>query len=197
MRETKEHILGIAQDLFLKKGYKGVTMNELVEKSGFTKGAFYHYFENKESLFREVFERFNSVAMVHTEPKTDDVSLCQFFRTYARQLAANLLPQDNSEKDTGSNYLRLIMDAILLFPDLEEKLLVSDSKQNDCWVKVIQAAKDSGEINSRMSNENIAKMFRYSADGASTYRVLFDNIGDLEDALVSLWDDYYNDLTHK
>ncbi|MDR0424755.1 MAG: TetR/AcrR family transcriptional regulator, partial [Clostridiales Family XIII bacterium] len=58
MKETKEHILSIAQNLFLKKGYKNVTMKELVEKSGFTKGAFYHYFESKESLFREVVERF-------------------------------------------------------------------------------------------------------------------------------------------
>jgi AcrR family transcriptional regulator len=169
-------------------------MKELVEKSGFTKGAFYHYFESKESLFREVVERFSSMAMVRTKPETDGLSLRRFYRADATRLAASLISQDDNEKDVGSNYLKLIMDALLLFPDLAEQLLVFDNTQNDCWIEVIQAAKDSGEISSAMSNEHIAKMFRYSADGASMYRTLFNDTENFEDELIALWDDYYISL---
>jgi len=45
MTTTKEHILFTALKLILKKGYGNVTMNELVEASGLSKGAFYHYFK--------------------------------------------------------------------------------------------------------------------------------------------------------
>lgn len=54
MADLKEHILETAQKLFLQKGFKGVTMNELVEAAGLTKGAFYHYFKSKEQVFEEV-----------------------------------------------------------------------------------------------------------------------------------------------
>jgi AcrR family transcriptional regulator len=193
MKETKEYILDVAQDLFLKKGYKAVTMKELVETSGFTKGAIYHYFESKEALFREVVERFSPIAAMHTEPNTEGLSLRQFYRAYAKQLASKMLPKD-SRQVAGQNSLRLVMDALSLFPDFGETILIADRNQNDCWIKVIQEAKDSGEINSTMSNEYIAKMFRYSADGAGMYMILFDT-GNLEDNLIALYDDFYRSLT--
>jgi len=45
MNDTREHILKVAFNLFLLKSYKEVTMAELVEKTGMSKGAFYHYFK--------------------------------------------------------------------------------------------------------------------------------------------------------
>jgi TetR/AcrR family transcriptional regulator, transcriptional repressor for nem operon len=58
MNETKLHILSIAFNLFLQKSFKEVTMQEIVEKTGMSKGAFYHYFKSKEQLFIEVVETF-------------------------------------------------------------------------------------------------------------------------------------------
>ena len=51
---TKEHILNVCTHLFLQKGFKEVTMKEIVEKTGMSKGAIYHYFNSKEQLFLEV-----------------------------------------------------------------------------------------------------------------------------------------------
>jgi len=56
MSPTKEHIILTAFRLFLKKGYKEVTMSMLVKATGLSKGAFYHYFENKEQLFIETLD---------------------------------------------------------------------------------------------------------------------------------------------
>jgi TetR/AcrR family transcriptional repressor of nem operon len=52
MTDAKDHIIKVALSLFLKNSYKGLTMKEIVKKSGLSKGAFYHYFKNKEELFR-------------------------------------------------------------------------------------------------------------------------------------------------
>jgi AcrR family transcriptional regulator len=60
MSNTKEHILATAFRLFFKKGFKGVTMSELVQSSGLSKGAFYHYFSSKEELYDLSLERFLS-----------------------------------------------------------------------------------------------------------------------------------------
>lgn len=47
MTETRVHIMRRAFVLFVDKGYESTSMNDLVRASGLSKGAFYHYFDNK------------------------------------------------------------------------------------------------------------------------------------------------------
>ena len=49
--EVRDKILEAAESLFSKKGYYDTSMDELVEKSGLSKGAIYGYFNSKEELF--------------------------------------------------------------------------------------------------------------------------------------------------
>ncbi len=58
MTSTREHILFTALKLILKKGYGNITMNELVEASGLSKGAFYHYFKSKDQIYYETLEKY-------------------------------------------------------------------------------------------------------------------------------------------
>ena len=55
---TKEKILDAAQQLMLAKGFPATTVDEICEAAGFTKGSFFHYFESKEHLGKEVLDRF-------------------------------------------------------------------------------------------------------------------------------------------
>lgn len=52
-----ERILEAAGALFASKGYHGTSMNDIVEKSGLSKGAIYGHFESKEQLFLTLQER--------------------------------------------------------------------------------------------------------------------------------------------
>ncbi|MBN2104659.1 TetR/AcrR family transcriptional regulator [bacterium] len=47
----KKDILEIAAELFAQKDFHGVTMDEIAEKVGLSKGTVYLYFETKENLF--------------------------------------------------------------------------------------------------------------------------------------------------
>lgn len=49
-RNTKGRIITAAWDLFYEQGYDDTTVEEIIEKSGTSKGSFYHYFEGKDSL---------------------------------------------------------------------------------------------------------------------------------------------------
>jgi len=55
---TKEKLLEAAQQLMLAKGFPSTTVDEICEAAGFTKGSFFHYFESKEHLGKEVLDRF-------------------------------------------------------------------------------------------------------------------------------------------
>ena len=56
---TKEKLLEAAQQLMLAKGFPATTVDEICETAGFTKGSFFHYFESKEHLGKEVLNRFS------------------------------------------------------------------------------------------------------------------------------------------
>lgn len=49
-RNTKGKIITAAWDLFYEQGYDYTTVEEIIEKSGTSKGSFYHYFEGKDAL---------------------------------------------------------------------------------------------------------------------------------------------------
>lgn len=47
---TKSRIVEAAWQLFYEKGFDGTTVEDIVEKSGTSKGSFYHYFDSKDAL---------------------------------------------------------------------------------------------------------------------------------------------------
>lgn len=66
-RNTKGKIINAAWDLFYEQGYEDTTVEEIIEKSGTSKGSFYHYFEGKDALlgslsyiFDEEYQRLQS-----------------------------------------------------------------------------------------------------------------------------------------
>ena len=47
---AKEKIINAAWELFRKKGYEETTLQDIIDKSGTSRGAFYHHFRAKEDL---------------------------------------------------------------------------------------------------------------------------------------------------
>jgi AcrR family transcriptional regulator len=46
--------LEAAEDLLLERGYEGTTIQAILDHTGLSKGAFYHYFASKDQLFWEL-----------------------------------------------------------------------------------------------------------------------------------------------
>jgi AcrR family transcriptional regulator len=51
---TVSNLLAAARSAFLAKNYAEVTMDEIAEAAGVTKGALYHHFQSKEALYLEM-----------------------------------------------------------------------------------------------------------------------------------------------
>jgi AcrR family transcriptional regulator len=50
----KQEFLDTALDLFYEKGYENTTINDIIDKVGLSKGAFYHYFNSKEEVLETI-----------------------------------------------------------------------------------------------------------------------------------------------
>jgi len=54
-QQTREHLLAAAAEVFAERGFHGASLDEVAAVAGFTKGAVYSNFKNKEDLFLALF----------------------------------------------------------------------------------------------------------------------------------------------
>ena len=54
---TRTTLIDAAADVFAKRGFHSASLEEIAETAGFTRGAIYKNFDNKEELFFDVIER--------------------------------------------------------------------------------------------------------------------------------------------
>lgn len=198
MSKTKEFILNTAFGLFLQKNFKEVTMKEIVDKTGLSKGAFYHYFSSKEELFREVIETvyFKNLVIDFNKIKAD--SLKEFYTRYLHYLLENfqkmrinlMLP----ESSVNINFITILFDAINLFPGFREKLMNVLQEELGAWTSIIKKARSNGEFDSPMTDEQIARVFIYSNDGISLRLLLEGKLDQINSEMLTLWNNFYEEL---
>lgn len=56
--ERREQILGVARDVFARRGYHQTTIDDIVAQAGLARGTFYLYFEDKRAVFSALIDRF-------------------------------------------------------------------------------------------------------------------------------------------
>ncbi|MBI4597621.1 MAG: TetR/AcrR family transcriptional regulator [Candidatus Omnitrophica bacterium] len=80
---TKDRLLEAAEKLMLAQGYAATTVDEICEAAKLTKGSFFHYFESKEHLGRELLERFCRHAGEQMRSAVGGVDVDPLRRVYA------------------------------------------------------------------------------------------------------------------
>jgi AcrR family transcriptional regulator len=62
-QHTRDTLLDAAAVVFARRGFHGASLDEIAEAAGFTRGAIYKHFADKEDLLLSVWERFNEQAL--------------------------------------------------------------------------------------------------------------------------------------
>jgi AcrR family transcriptional regulator len=90
---TRSHLLEAAAQVFARQGFHGASIDDVARAAGFTKGAVYSNFKNKEDLFLALMDRRSQEqlsvvgnAMTEASSLTDDERASRF-----RDLTAGLL----------------------------------------------------------------------------------------------------------
>ena len=89
--ETRDRILSVALERFAERGYAAVTVEEIAEAAGTTKGAVYYWFTDKDDLGRdlqhELYERMTAQSLQALDPRGDTVSnMRRAFEVYMQAL---------------------------------------------------------------------------------------------------------------
>jgi len=54
--QTRARLLDAAKEIFEENGFLDARISDIAERAGLSHGAFYHYFDSKEQIFREIAE---------------------------------------------------------------------------------------------------------------------------------------------
>jgi AcrR family transcriptional regulator len=195
-KDSKQHILETAFQLFMGKNYKSVTLKDIIRETGLSAGAFYHHFESKEQLFKEVIDRylFSIAGGVYACYPKD--SLWNFIQDTLSDMAKmqEQLAEHLALNEGGMNYLMLMFDAFRAFPETQKKIIDIHKLEFASWVEIIDIAKSKGEIKSTIPTEWIARMFIYLPDGSYMNFLIDRNMDKYKFGARKLWEGLYDML---
>ena len=69
--DTEKNILNTARKHFLKDGFSGASLRNIVKDAGLTTGAFYKYYPTKEALFDALTDPYMEPVICRTHPATE------------------------------------------------------------------------------------------------------------------------------
>lgn len=85
--ETRAHILATAADLIHRRGVAATSIDDILEASGAGKGQFYHYFEDKNALVREVVAHNLEVVLSAQGSRLENLSTWEGIETWLDSIA--------------------------------------------------------------------------------------------------------------
>ncbi|MED4696605.1 TetR/AcrR family transcriptional regulator [Peribacillus frigoritolerans] len=188
--KTREKILQISLKLFSEKGYEKVTVDEIVKKSGTSKGSFYQHFSAKSDIFlvrfievddyyREVFRSF-PVDMDATE------KLFIFIRKLMRFL----------DVEMGKDLMKVIYSSAL---DSKEHTYFLNSNRSLFKIirSLIEEAKEQNDIGTDQSVNEISQLIIQSLMGIIYHWGLNNSEQSLESLSIPLTKTIINGLKTK
>jgi len=201
MNESKEKILSIALFYFLKKPYTEVTMSEILEASGLSKGGFYHHFESKEILYREVIETFVIGTFMkeygHFKENPYDLPFCDFVPFYMKSTMDHLieLVEDRLGKtklEMGDVNLYLVMfDMMKHYAGFDKILDKMHKSEVEMFQILIDRAKTKGEIRMDIDSLAIANHVHTLMHGILVLSIFDEGLDKLEEKIRESFNTFY------
>ncbi len=195
--DTRDHILTIAFKLFFKKGFKEVTMSELVKASGLSKGAFYHYFSSKEALYKEAFEKY---LISYFENFKLDYDAGISLRDNLKKIAHNYsqlteeFSQEIDNKNPRLNVYLLYIQTALNSPEFKDKLqeyYLFFHQEFDNW---FQKAQMEGEIKPEPDPHFLAKQMIATMEGLFILDAFSVSHEPLEKNFIKIIDQFFDQI---
>jgi AcrR family transcriptional regulator len=190
MDNTKEFITQEAFKLFLNHSYEAVSINDISKAIGFTKGALYHHFKNKEELFKSVIDRYLFTHEVIAD--IDSISLSEYIElsmAQAEKIIRSLF--SCSLVFTPINYMSLFTDAFRHYPGYAEAKEIFITSEIEKTRLVLVNAIKSGEIRGDINPSVIATNFFSINMGLAGNLVRNNSIDDAIDLLKEQTYEFY------
>ena len=195
--DSKDKILDVALQLFIRSGYRGTSLNEIAEEAGLTKGGVYHYFSSKDDLYYQAVKRFfdfNQPGWLEDTNVGIEELVWQGFQSIEdrKQWIKDLVGLDSN--DAILHFYMFLYDATRRYPELQEYIDQNDNSKRDILTEAFIEAQQEDKIRKDIDPEVIA--FELDALLQQLEYLSFVNPAILEDSNMyqRLFDNYWTRL---
>lgn len=154
-RNTKGKIINAAWDLFYEQGYEDTTVEDIIAKSGTSKGSFYHYFEGKDALLGSLSYIFDEEYEKLKDKLTDEMSAFEKLLYLNRELF--LVIEDRIDID-----LLTRLYSTQLVTKGEKHLLDNKRLYYKLLRKIVTEGQKCGQLTDKMTVNEIVKLYAMS-----------------------------------
>lgn len=160
----KKQLFEVAFKLFLTNRYEAVSISDIEEASGMTRGAISYYGKDKLGLYHQVVKYYlvDKQNLDNKMKNCEYKSFKQFIESYIQsaQETMNSLREVCGVISNGSrSYLSLILQISDHFQDLNEAYLANRNKELLKWAEMLNMAIKNNEIRSDIDVMSTAKSF--------------------------------------
>jgi AcrR family transcriptional regulator len=157
---TKENIIIAALRLFLLRGYKNVSLVDVANEAGITKGGIYHYFMSKDELLHKVVHYlFDRCEAKYTELFSGEKSLRETLQTIVVEREMEHFVQGLLALDQGdyrANYTNFALEVMHNFSDVQERMDRSHWQFSKIIEEKLQKSLAKGELRSDIDIQALA-----------------------------------------
>lgn len=151
--QKKRYIVEKAREVFVEKGFKKVTMKDIVEACDISRGGLYLYFENTSQIFMEVLRMESEEADdVFSDSITEDATAADILLLFLKEQKKELLRKKNTLTQATYEFY------------FENELPKRDNilkKQFDSAVKIIEKLIEAGVDNGEFICEDCEEREKY------------------------------------
>ncbi len=191
MEGSRNQILQTALKLFLEKSYKAVTFQELMDITGFSKGAFFYYFKNKQQIFEAVIDmyldQFGSVDFTQL-PQNSLRDFLDAYHPKVKKMRSGFFAPGFANP---SNHYSLIFEALRIIPNFKNKVNRHEDKAIAGWISIMEAARKNKEIKTALTDAQLARLFIDASHGVVIQMIMTDNTKAIEKETVTAWNNLY------
>jgi len=174
---TREALLDAAEVVFAKKGVNGASMEEIAAEAGFTRGAIYFNFGNKDELMLAVMERFSDRQF----DRFSAVPPAADFAAGAHDAAAVFRETINLDLMPLELELRL---SALRNPVAGRRLAASDRKISERAAELVEEYTVNQGVTLSVPPRDLADIGRAAAIGLLQYAAVDEGERDRYEALI-------------
>ena len=170
----KELLFKAAFKQFVTKQFDGVSISDIEEESGLTRGAIFYYCKSKLDLYKQAVAYYivNAQGPRQKISAIEGCTLLEYINHYVESVEVTMnglidiltLPT----KDHASrSYISSMLQVCTLFPELKEQNARNIRNDIARWVSVISSAMVRGEVRDDIDVLNVARQFVFIFYGLS------------------------------
>ena len=168
-QQTRDYLLTAAAQVFADRGFHGATLDEVASVAGFTKGAVYSNFKNKDDLFIALLEDRYSSGSDSLRAFLADTQLPHVGADFVGLITDEL--DDTTSEFWGPLYLEFVVYA-MRNPSAREKLAELERRDVASVAAIIRAERAKHRLPDQHPAEHAARFVVALMRGVSTMRLI-------------------------